>query len=275
MSALNNSYSSHFERGCSLSKTVYRSFKIHCSFGWRRSSTVSTYARKEDKGGNNIQVQFDGSGTNLHSVWDTKLIDHQNLSYEQMAKEYDTASTQQIKQWQSDNIMQWLWESYELSSKLYKEVGTGDNLGDAYYNEHIDIVKRRIEMAGIRLAGVLNNLLSGIRVTKVTLSPPPPDILKPIPRLPTVELTNVSSVIGVDVQVKGKVYSFKNFGSMVLVNLGKEYPNQLLTVVLRGKTKKLAEQITGKEITVNGTVIDYKGKPEIVVKDLEQISINQ
>ena len=232
-------------------------------------------SRAEDKGGNTIQVQFDGRGTNLHSVWDTKLIDHQSLSYEQMAKEYDTATPQQIKQWQSDDIIKWLWESYQLSSKFYKEVNAGDKLSDTYYNEHIGIVKQRLEMAGIRLAGVLNNLLSGIRVTNVTLSPPPPDTLKPIPRLPTVELTNVRSVIGNDVQVKGKVYSVKNFGSMVLVNLGKEYPNQLLTIVLRGKTKKLVEQITGKVITIKGTVIDYKGKPEIVVKDPEQISIDQ
>jgi hypothetical protein len=33
-------------------------------------------SRKEDKGGNTIQVRFDDKGTNLHSLWDGKLIDH-------------------------------------------------------------------------------------------------------------------------------------------------------------------------------------------------------
>ena len=34
-------------------------------------------SRKEDKGGNTIQVRFDDKGTNLHSLWDSKLIDHE------------------------------------------------------------------------------------------------------------------------------------------------------------------------------------------------------
>jgi hypothetical protein len=34
-------------------------------------------SRKEDKGGNTIQVRFDNQGTNLHSLWDSKLLDHQ------------------------------------------------------------------------------------------------------------------------------------------------------------------------------------------------------
>jgi hypothetical protein len=37
-------------------------------------------SRKEDKGGNTIQVRFDNKGTNLHSLWDSKLIDHEGLS---------------------------------------------------------------------------------------------------------------------------------------------------------------------------------------------------
>jgi len=47
----------------------------------------------------------------------------------------------------------------------------------------------------------------------------------------------------------------------------KAYPNQLSTVVLKGDAKQLAEGIDGKTISVTRTVIDYKGKPEIVVAD--------
>ena len=65
-------------------------------------------SRKEDKGGNAIQVQFDGKGTNLHSLWDSGLINKQGLPFDQMAKEYDSATTSEIKKWQSDPMMQWM-----------------------------------------------------------------------------------------------------------------------------------------------------------------------
>jgi hypothetical protein len=51
------------------------------------------------------------------------------------------------------------------------------------------------------------------------------------------------------------------------------YPNQLLTVVLKGDAKQLAGQITDKTITVQGKVIEYQGKPEIVVTDKQAVAI--
>ena len=42
-----------------------------------------------------------------------------------------------------------------------------------------------------------------------------------------------------------------------------------LTVVLRGEAKNLP--VDGKTITVTGQLIDYKGKPEIIVTDKNQI----
>lgn len=52
---------------------------------------------------------------------------------------------------------------------------------------------------------------------------------------------------------------------MVLVNLGGSYPNQLLTLALKGKAKDPGAQLAGKTITVTGEVIDYQRKPEIIV----------
>ena len=59
---------------------------------------------------------------------------------------------------------------------------------------------------------------------------------------------------------------------MTLVNLGAAYPNQLMTIVLKEGAKDL--KLDGKNITVKGKVIDYKGKPEIEVTDPAQISSN-
>ncbi|MDP9077734.1 MAG: S1/P1 nuclease [Bacteroidota bacterium] len=226
-------------------------------------------SRKEDKGGNTIQVRFDNQGTNLHSLWDSKLIDHEGLSEADIAKNYDVATPAQIRQWQSDSPMEWIWESYQISSELYAHVKPGQEINEAYYQQYIPVIRKRIDQAGIRLAGELNKLLNNeqVKVAVVTASLPAagPEVVA------SVKLEDVKNAVGKTVSVQGKVYSSKDIGSMVLVNLGAAYPNQLLTIAMKGKAKDLAIQLADKMITVEGEVIDYKGKPEIIVTDPEKI----
>jgi DNA/RNA endonuclease YhcR with UshA esterase domain len=54
-------------------------------------------------------------------------------------------------------------------------------------------------------------------------------------------------------------------GNMTLVNLDAAYPDQLLTVVLRNEAKDQLKALDGKPVSVTGKVVEYKGKPEIVV----------
>lgn len=222
-------------------------------------------SQKEDKGGNTIQVRFDNKGTNLHSLWDSKLIDHEGLSEADIAKTYDTATPAQIKQWQADSPMEWIWESYQITSELYTQVKPGQEIDEAYYQKYIPVIRKRIDQAGIRLAGELNKLFNGEQVQiSATQAAPAPQVSQ---NVAIVKLEELKNATGKTVSVQGKVYSSKDIGSMVLVNLGAAYPNQLLTVALKGKAKELGSQLDNKIITVEGQVIDYKGKPEIIVTD--------
>ena len=120
-------------------------------------------AREEDKGGNDVQVRYRDKGTNLHSLWDSKLIETKGLNDSVMALRLDRISNTRIKQWQKDEVMQWVWESYIISSQLYQEVealGT-TTLPKNYYSKHINIARERLQKAGIRLAGYLNNIFDG------------------------------------------------------------------------------------------------------------------
>ena len=234
-------------------------------------------SRNEDKGGNTIQIRFDGKGTNLHSLWDNKLIGHEHLNDADLVAACDKATPEEIKQWQGDSPMEWLWESYQVSSQLYKEVETNTNIDEAYYNKWIPVIHKRINQAGIRLAGELNRIFKNehVKITKVTLSPPPPIKDNPVPPMPA-ELKDLGQLTGQYVIVKGKVFGLKDFGSMMLVNLGAAYPGQLATIVLKGEAKKHfgIDFIDGKTLTVVGIVSDYKGKPQLVITDSKQLSIS-
>jgi hypothetical protein len=115
-------------------------------------------SRAADKGGNATSVTFLGAGTNLHSLWDSGLLDHQKINYKDLAAKYDDVTPGQIKKWQSDNIMVWLWESYQITTILYKEAEDNPKFDEKYYQDHLPILKSRIEKAGIRLAGILNDI---------------------------------------------------------------------------------------------------------------------
>jgi hypothetical protein len=242
-------------------------------------------SRAEDKGGNTIQVRFDNAGTNLHSLWDSKLIDHEGLSEDEIAKKYDWANESQIKKWQSGTPMDWLWESYQISSELYADIKPGQKLDDAYYKKYIATVHLRIDQAGIRLAGELNRLFDGATVPKSVKADAQSqagtkyehvDILAKMEHMPQLTpLAEVGKYINESIAISGKVYGIKDIGSMVFVNLGAAYPKQLLTVVLKGAARKLAGQLGDETITVQGRVVNYKGNPEIVVTDSKMISIDK
>lgn len=234
-------------------------------------------SRKEDKGGNTIQVRFDNQGTNLHSLWDRKLLDHQGLSVVEMSKQFDKASPEDIKKWQADQPMQWLWESYQITTRLYTEVEKNSNLEEDYYKNHMGIIAQRIDQGGIRLAGVLNDIYGGNKVYASLHDAPalPEADSQPVTAGPAkvIDVKDAASHLNETVSITAKVYGMKDVSSMILVNVGAAYPDSPLTVVLRGDVKALSSSIDGQTITVTGQVIDYKGKPEIVVTDKSNLTL--
>jgi hypothetical protein len=115
-------------------------------------------AHTDDKGGNDFKVNWFNNPTNLHSVWDSQLIEFQQLSYTEYAAAINHTTTDQRAEWQKAPISQWLFESNQIAEKLYTEIKPGDTLNYRYNFTHIDIVNQQLLKAGVRLAGVLNQL---------------------------------------------------------------------------------------------------------------------
>lgn len=115
-------------------------------------------SRSEDQGGNKIKVTFLGKPGNLHGLWDSGLPEHEGLSYEQLAEKVDHATPKQIRAWQRDDMIKWLYESYQVSEQLYADAVKTPDFDEPYYQAHIPVFEDRMERAGIRLAGVLNEI---------------------------------------------------------------------------------------------------------------------
>ncbi|GGF21311.1 S1/P1 nuclease [Hymenobacter cavernae] len=117
-------------------------------------------SRAEDQGGNKIPVKYQGKDSNLHSLWDSGLVEYQGFTYSEMAQAYDHISANQIQQWQAADPVQWLFESYQISQQLYAEAGKSTDFDFRYNPAHLPTVEERITQAGIRLAAVLNTIFS-------------------------------------------------------------------------------------------------------------------
>jgi len=117
-------------------------------------------AHADDKGGNDFKVNWFNTPTNLHAVWDSQLIDFQQLSYTEYAAAINHTTAEQRAEWQKAPISQWLFESNQIAEKLYTEIKPGDTLNYRYNFTHIDTVNQQLLKAGVRLAGLLNSIFS-------------------------------------------------------------------------------------------------------------------
>ena len=115
-------------------------------------------AHTDDKGGNDFKVNWFNTPTNLHSIWDTQLIEFQQLSYTEYTSAINHTTLAQRNEWQKAPIAQWLYESNQIAEKLYTEIKPGDTLNYKYNFTHIDTLNNQLLKAGVRLAGVLNQL---------------------------------------------------------------------------------------------------------------------
>jgi hypothetical protein len=116
-------------------------------------------SRSEDLGGNRIRVQWFGDATNLHAVWDDRLVEQQKLSYTEFAKHINHTTKEQRTAWQQQPMEQWFFESYQLADGIYKGITQPEQRLSFRYNfDYVETMNQQLLKGGVRLAGLLNEL---------------------------------------------------------------------------------------------------------------------
>lgn len=97
--------------------------------------------------------------------------------------------------------------------------------------------------------------------------------------LKVVEACRARSYYGNEVIIEGKIVNtYRSKTDTVFLNFGKPYPKQCFTCVIFSSDQyKFVEYpekyYSNKVVRIRGTIKEYKGKPEIILKDPSQIEV--
>jgi hypothetical protein len=122
------------------------------------------HAMGEARGGNDIHVSEFGLTQcgkypcNLHFAWDTALIEHVGISEKRyVARLNELIASRKLTVQAGGTPAAWANESFLLAKKVW--LNGGGAIDENYFENDIGIVNRRLALAGIRLAQIINQAL--------------------------------------------------------------------------------------------------------------------
>lgn len=115
-------------------------------------------AHLDDQGGNAVRFKWFGQNTNLHSVWDSKIIESKGFSYSEYAKYLHNMYRYNYKHFVKMTEEETLLHTYHLTDDIYNYHSTWS--GNAYhYTYHwTEAVEYQMYLAGVQLAEMLNKI---------------------------------------------------------------------------------------------------------------------
>ena len=123
------------------------------------------HASGVEQGGNGIAVTAFGSAScsnfgkcNLHSIWDGYLIDHTGLTENKYLSRLESEIRSKKLQAGSNDPAVWTNESKLASDAAM--VPKNSDIDQAYFDRSMPVIDQRLELAGLRLASVLNDIFS-------------------------------------------------------------------------------------------------------------------
>lgn len=108
----------------------------------------------EDRGGNDIELEYLGKKENLHHVWDKNIIETNKIESASCIAFINSLSSAQVKEMEKINVIDWVNESRMLLPFVYDF--KDKQLDSAYSLTSNEVVMIQLIRAGTRLASVLN-----------------------------------------------------------------------------------------------------------------------
>lgn len=113
-----------------------------------------------DLGGNTIRVSFFDKERNLHSVWDTDLVEAAHKwSYTEWAENIDIKTRMTSKSFVEGDYEEWFMETHQLCCYIYNRCREGCRLSYDEVAHFSPIIEEQLLRAGLRLAYILNEIM--------------------------------------------------------------------------------------------------------------------
>ena len=113
--------------------------------------------RLSDLGGNMLSVTFFGTPTDLHTVWDTQIVEAaRRWSYSEWQDQIDRLSDDEIVFVQSGEPSDWMRETHEICRRIYAETPEGTEISYDYVDRFTPTIETQLLRGGYRLARLLN-----------------------------------------------------------------------------------------------------------------------
>jgi len=114
--------------------------------------------REEDLGGNKISVTWFKNPTNIHSVWDSRVVENENYSYTEYAEILNNVSKDKKQQIQAGTLEDWMHDTYLLANDIYADIKVNTELSYAYSYKYKYKMEEQLQKGGLRLAVILDKI---------------------------------------------------------------------------------------------------------------------
>lgn len=119
--------------------------------------------RLSDRGGNQCKVMWFREETNLHSVWDSRIIESaRKWSYSEWCEHLDRTSRKYKKSVMRGTYQEWFVQTVDGAARIYDYVESSETmvpvLSYQFVYDFSPLLEEQLLLAGYRLAYVLNNI---------------------------------------------------------------------------------------------------------------------
>lgn len=114
-------------------------------------------ADNQDRGGNEVTVEFGGASMNLHHLWDSALLGRMPPEDQLFVSLSQAITPAEKADWERGSVEDWAGESFDLARKVVYGDLPQNHRADKTYERIADpVVERQLQKAAVRLAAILN-----------------------------------------------------------------------------------------------------------------------
>ncbi|MEG1886477.1 MAG: S1/P1 nuclease, partial [Alistipes sp.] len=112
-----------------------------------------------DYGGNRLSVKMFNRPTNLHSAWDSAILEAgHKWSYTEWQEQIDRLSEDEAVLVNAGTPRDWVQETHDICKQVYIDTPEGTTISYDYVDKYTPVIETMLMKGGYRLAKLLNEI---------------------------------------------------------------------------------------------------------------------